>query len=146
MSARTSPRDVKEEPMNSTYSTEYLNDDKNPRIPDELIIQAFAKLDKTALGMAVGIICGAAIFAATLFLVFKGGARVGPNLALLGQFFIGYRVTLIGSVIGGAYGFVFGFVIGWLTAFLRNFFVATYVYTVKLKTNLLSINDFIGHL
>ena len=45
---------------------------------------------------------------------------VGPHLALLGQFFIGYRVTFAGSLIGFGYGFVLGFAIGWITAWLYN--------------------------
>jgi hypothetical protein len=122
------------------------NQDNALNDSDELLIQAFAKLDKVALGLAVGLIAGLALFFATVFLLLKGGNVIGPNLALLSQYFGGYTVTWKGSVIGLAYGFVFGFVLGWCTAFLRNLFVAIYIYTVKLKANLMSINEFIGHL
>ncbi len=60
---------------------------------DELLIQALAKLDKVALGIAVGILFGFSVFAATLILVIKGGNQVGPNLGLLSQYFIGYGLT-----------------------------------------------------
>jgi hypothetical protein len=53
-------------------------------------------------------------------LIVKGGAIVGPHLSLLGQFFIGYRVTFVGSLIGTAYGFVGGFLVGYTVAHLYN--------------------------
>jgi hypothetical protein len=134
-----------EEHMES-YSSGAKDRDDNLNIPDKLLIQAFAKLDKIALGLAAGIMGGLALFLATVFLLIKGGNPVGPNLALLGQYFIGYTVTWKGSLIGLAYGGVCGFILGWFTAFLRNLFVAMYIYTVKLKSNLLTINDFLGHL
>jgi len=128
------------------YFSSQKDRDDNLNIPDELLIQAFAKLDKVALGLAAGIIGGLGLFLATVFLLIKGGNPVGPNLALLGQYFIGYTVTWKGSLIGLAYGSVCGFILGWSTAFLRNLFVAIYIYTVKLKSNLLTINDFLGRL
>jgi hypothetical protein len=128
------------------YFSSAKDRDDTLNIPDELLIQAFAKLDKVALGLAAGIIGGLGLFLATVFLVIKGGNPVGPNLALLGQYFIGYTVTWKGSLIGLAYGSVCGFILGWSIAFLRNLFVAMYIYTVKLKSNLLTINDFLGHL
>ena len=57
---------------------------------DRIIVQSLAKLDGTALGIALGILGGLAIFFATNFLVFKGGDVVGPNLSLLAQFFPGF--------------------------------------------------------
>jgi hypothetical protein len=128
------------------YFSSQKDRDDTLNIPDELLIQAFAKLDKVALGLAAGIIGGLGLFLATVFLLIKGGDPVGPNLALLGEYFIGYTVTWKGSLIGLAYGSGGGFILGWSTAFLRNFFVAVYIYTVKLKSNLLSVNDFLGHL
>ena len=128
------------------YFSEQQDRDETLKIPDEVLIQAFAKLDKVALGLAAGIIGGLGLFFATIILLIKGGNPVGPNLALLGQYFIGYTVTWKGSLIGLAYGGVCGFILGWSTAFLRNFFVAVYVHTVRLKSNLLTINDFLGHL
>jgi len=45
---------------------------------------------------------------------------VGPHLALLGQFFIGYRVTFVGSLLGFAYGFVLGFAVAYGVARVYN--------------------------
>lgn len=78
------------------------------------------RLSATIQGVAAGTILGLAIFVATNWLILKGGPVVGPHLALLGQFFIGYRVTFFGSLIGFAYGFVLGFLVGYAGAVIYN--------------------------
>lgn len=108
---------------------------------DKVIIDAFARLDRTALGFAVGALCGLSVFLATIFLVLKGGEVVGPNLALLGQFFYGYTVTMSGAFIGLVYGFVTGFVLGWFIALLRNSLVSAYLVALKTRANLTSSLD-----
>ncbi|MBA3255736.1 MAG: hypothetical protein H0T64_03685 [Pyrinomonadaceae bacterium] len=112
---------------------------------DELLIQALAKLDRVALGIAVGILFGFSVLAATVILVIKGGNQVGPNLGLLSQYFIGYSVSLQGSVIGLTYGFISGFIIGWLMAFLRNLFVSAYLHAARLRAGMSSLNDFLDN-
>ena len=67
-----------------------------------------------------GLISGGGLFIATLWLVIKGGEVVGPHLALLGQFFVGYTVTYWGSGIGFLYGFLTGFIAGFTVAILYN--------------------------
>lgn len=108
---------------------------------DKTIIQAFARLDSTALGLAVGTLGGLGVFAATIILILKGGDVVGPNLALLGQFFFGYTVTLKGALIGLVYGFASGFILGWLIGFFRNSFVSGYLRMVKTRATLTSSLD-----
>ncbi len=110
---------------------------------DDLLIQALAKLDKTALGVAVATLFGLTVFIATIILVIKGGDSVGPNLGLLSQYFIGYSVTWQGSVVGLVYGFISGFIIGWLMAFLRNLFVSIYLHAARLRAGMSSVNEFI---
>jgi hypothetical protein len=73
--------------------------------------------------LVTGVIFGLAIFVATNWLLLKGGETVGPHLALLGQFFLGYTVSFWGSVVGLLYGFVTGFIAGYTVAFLYNFFL-----------------------
>lgn len=108
---------------------------------DRVIIDVFAKLDRTALGLAVGTLSGLFVFLATVILIIKGGAVVGPNLALLGQFFWGYTVTIPGAFIGLVYGFIAGFVVGWLIALLRNSLVSAYLIALKTRANLISSLD-----
>jgi len=105
---------------------------------DKAIIQAFARLDEIGLGFAIGTVLGLTIFVATILLLLKGGDPLGPNLALLGQFFIGYTVTTKGAFVGLLYGFICGFILGWLTALLRNFVLHAYLRMVKTRANLLS--------
>ena len=108
---------------------------------ERAIIEAFARLDRTALGLAVGTLCGLAVFLATIILLIKGGEVVGPNLALLGQFFYGYTVTVTGAFVGLVYGFIFGFIVGWLIALLRNSLVSAYLIALKTRANLSSSLD-----
>jgi hypothetical protein len=87
---------------------------------EERLARAVLRLNGTILGLVFGIISGLIIFVGTNWLVLKGGRAVGPHLALLGQYFIGYRVTFLGSFVGLAYGFVCGFAGGWILAWLYN--------------------------
>jgi hypothetical protein len=92
-----------------------------------LLKKAVLHLNGHILGFIFGIVGALIIFAATNWLVFKGGEVVGPHLGLLSQFFIGYDVTFAGSFIGAAYAFAFGYLgglfIGWVynaVVFLKN--------------------------
>lgn len=87
---------------------------------ESLISIRLMRLNAAIQGVVTGLITGLAIFAATNWLILKGGPVVGPHLALLGQFFIGYRVTFVGSLIGFAYAFVLGFGIGYGVARMYN--------------------------
>ena len=77
------------------------------------------KLHKTALGLTLGILWGAAVFFATVWIVWRGG---GDHLSLLDKFYLGYSVSYGGAVVGLVYGFVDGFICGWLIAWLYNVF------------------------
>jgi hypothetical protein len=81
-------------------------------------------LERAVLATTLGIVGGLVLFVATLWLVVKGGPRVGPHLELLNQFFYGYAVTVRGSFIGFVYGFGCGFVSGWIIATVYNWVVS----------------------
>jgi hypothetical protein len=78
------------------------------------------RLDAIAQGITMGILTGLTVFVATNWLVLKGGDVVGPNLALLSQFFLGYRVTFLGSLVGFAWGFFYGGMAGYLVSAIYN--------------------------
>jgi len=91
------------------------------------LLRAVARMNAKVLGLVLGLLFGIVIFVATNWLVLKGEQPdrnghlvLGPHLALLGQFFIGYKVTLLGSLIGFAYAFVVGAATGWLIALIYN--------------------------
>ena len=91
--------------------------------------KAILRLDTKILGLVLGLVLGLSIFIMTNWLVLAGGhvdahgeQVVGPNLALLGQFFIGYRVSFFGSFIGFLYGFALGTITGSTIGRLYNWF------------------------
>lgn len=104
------------------------NGNQDPDLLDEEIEDAILTrlmyLNSTLVGIVTGLILGIGIFLATNILILKGGPVVGPHLALLGQYFIGYKVTFLGSLIGLGYGFVTGFIVGYCISRLYNWFAA----------------------
>ncbi len=87
---------------------------------EELLKRAVVRLSGNILGLVLGIIFALVIFVATNWLVLKGGPVVGPHLSLLGQFFIGYSVSFVGSLVGMIYGFVGGYLAGLFIAWVYN--------------------------
>jgi len=87
---------------------------------DELLLRAIRRANARILGLTFGILGGMLLFVVTLWLVVKGGPVVGPHLALLGQFFPGYRVTAGGAVLGLLYGAITGYVAGWIVGTVYN--------------------------
>ncbi len=79
-----------------------------------------SQLNAKILGLTLGILFGLIIFIATNWLVIKGGYIVGSHLRLLGQFFIGYKVSFLGSLIGLIYGFITGTIFGVLVGWIYN--------------------------
>ena len=87
---------------------------------ERLVLVELMRLNGVILGLVLGLVFGFGIFIITIILLIKGGEQVGPHLALLGQFFIGYQVTFGGSLIGFLYGLLFGFIVGYMIASLYN--------------------------
>jgi hypothetical protein len=87
---------------------------------EEVVLTRFMRMNAVINGIVFGLAIGFLIFFATIWLVIKGGPVVGPTLSLLGQFFIGYQVTFLGSLIGFIYGFLIGFIVGFSLATLYN--------------------------
>jgi len=96
----------------------------DPAKPNQdLLLREVVRLNSVMMGIVTGLLAGLVIFAATLWLVVKGGQNVGQHLVLLAQFFPGYRVTFLGSVVGFGYGAVTGFLIGFIVGRLYNYVV-----------------------
>ena len=131
-------------PPRGPESSSSLRD--RPSDPDALLLHVFTRLDKTALGVAVGALCALTVWGATTVLIAKGGQVVGPTLALLGQYFVGYTVTARGSVVGALYGFLAGFLLGWITAAIRNAIIAIYVHVVVFRATLAKTQTFMDDL
>ena len=93
-------------------------DERADRLDEEKLLKGVFRLNSKVLGLSLGLLCGLIIFIATNWLVIKGGDPVGPHLSLLNQYFLGYRVSFLGSLIGFIYGFLIGAtggaMIGWI--------------------------------
>jgi len=91
------------------------------QVLQQVLPLAFPKLDRVALGLALGTTAGGLLFLVTLALAIgRNGGHSFP-LQLLSQYFPGYNdVTIWGSVLGLVYGFLAGFIGGWGFACLRN--------------------------
>jgi hypothetical protein len=78
------------------------------------------KLNARAWGIALGLLLGLGLAIATIVLVLRGGAAVGPHLSLLALFLPGYTVSVGGAFSGFAYLFVIGYAIGRLIGLVYN--------------------------
>jgi hypothetical protein len=91
---------------------------------EDLIREGFARYDPVALGGATGILAGLGLFLATVVLLLQEGTSAKPMLSLLGNYFVGYRVTWSGAWLGLVEAGAAGFAFGWLLARLVNAVIA----------------------
>jgi hypothetical protein len=94
---------------------------------EERLLRGVFRLNAKILGLTLGALLGLAIFIGTNWLLIKGGHItpdgkyvVGPHLQLLSQFFIGYKVSFLGSIIGFFYGFALGTLCGSAVGWIYN--------------------------
>jgi hypothetical protein len=113
------------------------------RSADDLILHAFAKIDRTAFGVAVGAVFGLMLASLTVFVLVKGSEARGLDLQLLSQYYPGYTVTLQGAILALVYGFLSGFLLGWFIALLRNAALALYLRFVQRRAELSNLGDFL---
>ena len=85
-----------------------------------LVARTIARLRQGIVAIVTAMVAGFALFAATLWLVIKGGPGVGTHLGLLRSYYPGYSVTWVGSFVGLFYGALTGAMIGWCVAWLYN--------------------------
>lgn len=87
--------------------------------------KTIVQIHEQGWGIAFGLMFGLGLLIATNVLILKGGDTVGPHLGLLGLYFPGYSVTVVGSLIGFVYAFVLGYGIGRIIATIYNRLTAT---------------------
>lgn len=95
--------------------------------PETALGQIFPKVDPTILGLSLGFVLSLLLSSITLYFTFQADDTISSYLSLLNQFFLGYSVSILGSVLGGAYGFLLGFMSGWFFAVLRNAITAVFI-------------------
>ena len=89
-----------------------------------LLTALFARIDSSAIAVAMGMVVALILFLATAILLLKGapaGVPIGPNLLALETFLPGYDVTWTGAMLGAVYGFPVGAVVGYMLSVLWNF-------------------------
>jgi hypothetical protein len=101
--------------------------DINNQTDEEKLFTGILRLNAKIFGLILGLLMGSAVFLATNWLLIRGGHItpngeyvVGPHLQLLSQFFIGYRVSFLGSIIGFFYGFALGTLCGAMIGWVYN--------------------------
>jgi hypothetical protein len=87
---------------------------------ERLLETTLTRMNARVLGLTCGFLGASGLFLATLWLLVKGGRKVGEHLKLLGHFFPGYDVTWGGLALSLPYGFVVGFVAGYLVSRIYN--------------------------
>lgn len=109
-----------------------LQDPSAEKRDRQRLIQAFAHLDRHALGLSCAIVAAAVLFLMTVAMTIKGptpcmaclsstgGLRYGPHLELLGYFLPGYSVSWGGAFIGLGWGMVVGYLAGHIFAGFLN--------------------------
>ncbi len=86
----------------------------------ELIQSVVARLRARVMALVFGAVGGVALWLATLWLVIRGGDRVGEHLSLLGFYLPGYSVGVGGAFVGLLYGTLLGAAIGGGMAWMYN--------------------------
>lgn len=98
-----------------------------------ILSRGLARLDPVALGAAVGIVSGLALFAATAVLLVQGGALVGWHLNRLGYYLPGYTVSWGGAVLGAVEAGAVGFAVGALLALGWNAYHRLFVAILRVR-------------
>lgn len=92
----------------------------------QIIRPVIARLRASVMALAFGLFAGFGLFAATLWLVIRGGPErdgemvVGPHLGLLSNFYPGYQVSWGGAFVGFAYAAATGALVGYSVAWVYN--------------------------
>jgi hypothetical protein len=76
------------------------------------------RLNAKAFALTCGILWGAAIFLATVWLLVFGFE--GQLIRTLDHFYLGYSFSYVGAVIGAVWGFIDGAIGGFVFAWLYN--------------------------
>lgn len=106
------------------------NASKRTGLPASVVL-VLAHLDPLAFGVALGLVAGLCVSTATIVLLIEGGQNVGATLGLLSHYFIGYRVSFMGSILGFLYASLAGFLMGFSFSWMRNYLVHTYLIYVR---------------
>jgi hypothetical protein len=109
------------------------------------LASVLAPIDRRAVGVAVGTVCGLGVFLLTAADLVRQ-PKPGLNLVLLGQYFPGYAVSWAGALVGLAWAFAAGFCAGWFMASVRNLGIAAWMFAVRGRHEITVTRDFLDHI
>lgn len=109
--------------------------------PDIRAVRAlFPRIHTLALGAAVALTAGAAMFLLTAFHVV---ARPDVPLGLLSWYIVGFSVSWPGAFVGLAWGTVIGFAVGCVLGFVHNLTIDAWVFVLKTRADLSRSRNFL---
>lgn len=111
---------------------------------ERIVLNAiFAKIDKTAFALSMGIFFFLSMFVITTISIVKingVGVMAGPDLVALSYYLPGYNLTWFGNVLGSLYVGIVGLVLGWFFGMLWNLTHYLYLAILVNKINLFKID------
>jgi hypothetical protein len=107
---------------------------------------ALARVHPVALGLALGVLCGAWGFATTVWTIALGNPVLRRGLSLLSQYLPGYHVTAWGAALAFFYGVLAGFAAGYAFASTRNYLLAVYVRYLRRRAEREQLNEVLDRL
>jgi hypothetical protein len=111
---------------------------------DVALEEIFPRIQKRALGVALGVTCGAFLFLLTTFHVMTRLEAL--PIGLLGQYFYGYTVTWTGAFIGLAWGFAAGFVAGAFLGLVHNVNLDVWAVILRARADLSQKRDILDQI
>ena len=123
---------------------EYHEEIREPEL-EAVLSQVFAKLDRRALGTAVGAVSGVMLALLTALLVGLGDSPAADFVGLLGQYFPGYTVSGPGILLGLLYGLGAGFAAGWTFALARNTAAFLYERLIRRRAEAVVLRDILDY-
>lgn len=136
-------------------SRQALGADSRGEVGDELtreMVLAFAPLHKRALGTAVGLVFGVALFLVTALPLARGdvpGPNPGDAPELLDRvsFLIPlYDFSWTGAVLGSLSAAFAFFCAGWFLAFARNFVLAASIWILRTRAEFRQAQNILDHI
>jgi hypothetical protein len=132
-------------PGSNARRVDYNDDMQRGELPRSAKL-ALARIHPAALGTSLGSVTGLWVAGVTLTTVFAGDDRVRHSVALIAQYWPGYRVSAVGAVCGLLYGFISGFAAGYCFASLRNAIIRIYLAYVRRRAEQQQLQDILDRL
>ncbi|MFQ5583305.1 MAG: bacteriophage holin [Calditrichia bacterium] len=79
------------------------------------------KLNPKAFAITAGLMWGFGLFLVTIWLLIIGSR--GETISLIGKFYFGYSLSVVGAFLGLLWGFIDGLIGGFLFAWIYNKFL-----------------------